>query len=115
MYKLIKVYEYDEENGNSETNVPPPTNPWEFLDFILDKVNKIPEEYADSATIEMYGTTNYDSGYINIEIYYTRPETQEELDLIAASKAKAIARVIETDKIMLNRLIKEYGVPDDYS
>ena len=58
-----------------------PENPDEFLKWWTDKFDLIPEEYRANAKVECTSETFYECSHLEIEIYYTRPETDEEIRL----------------------------------
>ena len=58
-----------------------PENLDEFLRWWTDKFDLIPEEYRANAKVECTSEACWGSSYPNIKIYYTRPETNEEIRL----------------------------------
>lgn len=85
----------------------PPDCASEFLAWFERKLAGIPEEFRDSATIDI---EEYDYDRPGIEINYDRPETDEEesaresweLQLTERHKRDAIAKIA--------RLKEEYGI-----
>jgi hypothetical protein len=57
----------------------PSSNAVDFVSFIVQTIESIPEEYRNEARIEIDSNLGYeDSTTTSIEIYYYRPETEEE-------------------------------------
>ncbi len=58
----------------------PPTSLVGFIDWFQQKLNAIPKQYRDLAWIDL--RTDYEgvSWYVDFSIYYTRPETNIEID-----------------------------------
>ena len=75
----------------------PPLNAIEFLEWVTDNINRIPEEFRDEADVEIDVDEDYGTYFPKIMISYRRPETddeerkreeQEELELLAELQAK---------------------------
>jgi hypothetical protein len=77
----VKVYEKDDFYEV-------PSNAKEFILFFQEKIDLIPDQFKDSAFIEIDSRTYCDSSYINIDIHYFRPKTEEELQLDAENSAR---------------------------
>ncbi len=58
-----------------------PENLDEFLKWWTNKFDLIPEEHRANAQVECTSGTFYECLHLEIEIYYTRPETDEEIRL----------------------------------
>ena len=58
-----------------------PENLDEFLRWWTDKVDMIPQEYRAEAKVECTSGIFYECSHLEIEIYYNRPETDEEIRL----------------------------------
>jgi hypothetical protein len=71
--KTIKVYE---ESGCYDI----PEKASEFMAFWQSKLDKIPDEFIDSARIEVEANSYYDSVTLDVEITYVRPETDGEME-----------------------------------
>jgi hypothetical protein len=56
-----------------------PRNAEAFITFFQEKLNLIPEEFRSSATIDLETSPFYDSTEETLEVYYIRPETEEEI------------------------------------
>ena len=50
-----------------------------FMVFIQNEIDKIPDEYKDSAEIRFEPVVEWDCPYLSLEITYMRPATDEEL------------------------------------
>ena len=62
----------------SDTSPYFPSDPKEFMEYFQSKLDKVPNEFKDSARIEI--DTDYCGDYskITLDIFYFRPETSEE-------------------------------------
>lgn len=76
MNKKEKVFSSEQYDANF-----PPSNLKAFINHFVEIYNSIPEKYKDSAEIEIDTTSSYDSYYAEIEVRYTRPETEQEYAL----------------------------------
>ena len=50
----------------------------DFLTWINKKIESIPVQFRENASIEISGENRHQTNYAKIDIYYFRPETQEE-------------------------------------
>lgn len=64
---LISCYEYNA-----------PSSLLDFKDWIDGLLDDVPEQYRDSACFEIESESDYDGCSTKIEVYYMRPETEEE-------------------------------------
>lgn len=72
----IKIEVFNKEQYQGEW---PEENAIKFLEWFEEKISSIPEEFRSSAKVELESVSGYeDSSYAAIEIYYYRPETEEE-------------------------------------
>jgi hypothetical protein len=71
--RLITDYLVKETGYN-----PIPTKFKDAITYLQDLYNKIPEENQDSARINISVCSVYGDDYVGVEIYYSRPETDEE-------------------------------------
>jgi hypothetical protein len=61
------------------------------IELLQDKLEEIPEQYRGMATCEISSRNGYEgSTYATIEISYTRPETDEEVEQRIATQQHAI-------------------------
>lgn len=69
--KEVTVWSSDEWDSKR------PTNLVDFIVFLTEKVNSIPEEYRDTAEFHLYsdGMAGCTDSYAAIEVCYTRPRT----------------------------------------
>jgi len=72
--KTIKVTVY---KADTFSNLP--KNAEAFIAFFQKQLDLIPEEFRSSATIDLDTSPFYDSVEETIEVYYSRPETEEEI------------------------------------
>ena len=75
MKKQINITVFDKEQYDGEW---PPEAAEEFIAWFVGKVETIPEEHRATATIELTSASSYDCSFANVEISYSRPETDEE-------------------------------------
>ena len=75
MKKQIDVTVFDEEQYADGW---PPEDANEFIAWLVEKINSIPEEHRATAKIEIDTTSSYGDTYANLAIKYNRPETDEE-------------------------------------
>jgi len=64
---------YDDKNSSDW----PATNPIKFIQWFQEKIDLIPDEFKESASIEI---SSDDAGVPEIDIYYYRPENEEETE-----------------------------------
>jgi hypothetical protein len=67
----VDVFNSEQYNGRDW----PSENAIDFIGWFNEKISLIPEEFRDSATIDI--SSPYE--YVSIEIYYKRPETKEDI------------------------------------
>lgn len=71
----------------------PPETAAEFMAWWQSMIDRIPEEHRSEARIEIDTTAGYDRDFAHLEIYYLRPETDEERAArVQAEQARAEAR-----------------------
>ena len=76
MKNNVTVTVFDKEQYDGEW---PPENAAECLAWFAEKIDGIPEEFRDTAKVEISSASGYEgSSYGHIEISYTRQETDEE-------------------------------------
>jgi hypothetical protein len=56
----------------------PPEGLAEFREWVDDLLEGIPEEFRDSAKIQIDSTTSYGQSLATVTVSYVRPETDEE-------------------------------------
>lgn len=87
-----------------------PSNPEEFLDYWKLKFNLIPPEYKNNAYIELIGRTRWeDDDCLDVEIYYIRPETDEEYTKRLDMERLAEFQQEEREREQLRKLKEKYG------
>ena len=86
-----------------------PEKPDEFLAFWKDKIDRIPEEYRDSATIEVKGVDNYGDPGVKVTVSYVRPETDEEEDRRKRGNQETKDSIERRELEELRRLTKKYN------
>jgi len=78
MRKQKRVTVFDKEQYNGDW---PPSNATEFVAWFAEKISEIPVEYRETAQIDIDSSSCYDSSFASIEIFYDRPETDDEMSL----------------------------------
>lgn len=107
----VLVYESDEYCSDF-----PPTNLQEFVLFFAEILKNIPDEYKDSAEIEVSTKGYYgESSYAVIKVSYERPETEEEKK--EREKREQSQKLFQKERELaeLERLKKKYESFDDQS
>lgn len=85
------------------------TSAWEFKKRIDDAFNSIPEEFQDDAGFDVEATEYYGSYETSMEMYYYRPETDEEMRERQKKLRSKKAVEEEREKELLKQLQKKYG------
>lgn len=98
--KTIKVYE---ERGCSDI----PEKASEFMAFWQSKLDKIPDEFMDSARIKVEAETYYDCASLDVEISYTRPESDSEIESREYQEKQSADRDKERKLAAYNKLKQE--------
>jgi len=70
-FKNVTVYEEDIEYRVSE-------RPKEFMAFFQSKIDLVPNEFSDSATIKIVAEQSYGCSELNLTVGYSRLETDDE-------------------------------------
>ena len=87
----------------------PPSNAIEFISWLTEKIELIPIEYRKEAIIDINSQHGYDeTTYADIKIYYTRPETDEEMADREALEDRCKKLVIERELLKLVELKAKY-------
>ena len=102
----IKVEVFNEEQYDGEW---PSENGAEFIAWFQEKLESIPQEFRGSAKIELDSVSGYEgSSYASIEIYYYRPETEEEAK-VRESKSQYRAELLRQRELrQLEELKRKY-------
>ena len=88
----------------------PEENAIKFLAWFEEKINSIPKEFKDSAKVELEAVSSYGGcAYASIEIYYYRPETDEE-EIARKAKEQNKAELQKQRELrQLEELKRKYG------
>ena len=107
MKKIITVTVFDKEQYNGEW---PPEDAAGAIAWLSEKVGSIPEAFRSTAKIEFNSVGGYEGSHCaQIEITYTRPETdEEESDRIQAEETR-LQRQRASEMDTLARLQAKYG------
>ena len=93
MRQQKRVTVFDQEQHDGEW---PPTDATEFAAWFAGKLGEIPGEYMASAKIEIDSAGGYEgSHYGHIEIYYDRPETDDEMTSREAGELRRKIELLE--------------------
>jgi len=106
MKNKIYVTAFDEDK-----NYDLPTKPDELIAFFQEKIALVPEEYKDTAEIEIEAESIFDNyTALNIKITYRRPESDEE-EKKRLEREKAQKEWRENQELcQLEKLKEKYGV-----
>lgn len=103
---IVRITVFSQEQYGGDW---PPVQAADFVAWFQGHVNGIPEQYRDTARIEIDSTSGWeDSHYARIEISYKRPETDEELSARRATERARISEQEEAEKRQLAALKKKY-------
>ena len=69
----VEVYKYDFVGGHI------PTKADEFMEFWQDKLKLIPDEFMESALINIDEIEEYGASYLSAKVTYKRPKTDEKI------------------------------------
>lgn len=80
----------------------------DFLKGFFEELDKIPQEYREKAVVSKVVTDGYDGHEVQIEIYYSRPETDEEYTerLLGYEMSKKAEE--QQERKLLEKLKKKY-------
>jgi hypothetical protein len=81
----------------------------DYIVMLQQKLNEIPEEHRAEAQFRSGTFYEYGESYAEAEIYYWRPETDEEMDLRLVRERKVSAQHEELERATLAKLQKKYA------
>ena len=87
-----------------------PTKPDEFIAFFEEKIALVPNEYRDSARVEVEADIYYDSTKLNVMVSYKRLETDEEENARLKREKEQKAWKENQELCQLEKLKEKYGV-----
>ena len=88
----------------------PGNTPAELLRWFEGKISAIPTEFMDTARVKLDTASGYEgASYVSIEIYYHRPETDEEAAAREARERADAERLKQRDLSRLEELKRKYG------
>jgi hypothetical protein len=103
----VRVTVFDQEQYDGDW---PHDDALACLGWFQSKVDKIPAEYRDSATIEIDSRSGYEgSHYARIRICYWRPETPEETAERNAKIERNLRDREAQERLQLAALSAKYG------
>lgn len=91
----------------------PPENAVEFLTWFQSKMAKIPAGYRGDAVVRIGSRACFDSDVPTLEIYYTRPETDDEIRARIMAERREREQVRQRELAMLRALQAKYGDQPD--
>lgn len=109
MRKNVSVTIFD---GDEYATDWPPTNAIECVAWFSRKLESIPHEYRDAASINIASVSGRDysySHYVRIDIWYRRPETDEELAVLEEKELRKQEAHKALDLKTLAELKAKYG------
>jgi hypothetical protein len=83
-----------------------PSNPVKFLQFWIEKIEVVPEEYRRDAKVE----AELEDGYLNFSLSYFRPETADEKRIRLERAEVDKKRITDRDLAAYNRLKEKLGL-----
>lgn len=83
-------------------------NAQQVLEWVQEKVSKIPAEYMSKSWIIFSAEDNYDSHIARISIGYCRPETDEEMAQRLAAEAMSFDEKMRAELEVLAKLKAKY-------
>lgn len=101
MQKLEVLYD-----GETWQHDFPSENLTDFIQWFQDKLDKIPPEYRDSATVDF--STYDDETNIRLQVSYLRPETKEESELRLKLEAERLNTLRQYELKQLEKLKAKY-------
>lgn len=81
----------------------------EFQAEINRAVESIPSDHLDAAHIEFKAYEGYGNMYCEVEIWYTRDKTPEELEADRSAQARELKRQETREREQLRKLLSKYG------
>lgn len=87
-----------------------PNNSAEFIKWWEEKFNLCPSEYSEKLQVDCSTSTYYDSSQLEVEIYYYRPETDEEYENRLKKEQQALEFRKNQELCELERLKKKYEI-----
>jgi len=107
MTKQIKItIFYQEQYGGPDW---PPEDAIKYIEWFSEKLASIPEEHRKNAKIELDSSGGYeDSSYVKIKIYYSREETDLEIQAREEKERFAREETKKRDLAMLSALKAKY-------
>ena len=107
MRNRTQVIVFDKEQYEGDW---PPTEATEYVAWFAAKLEAIPAEYLATAKIVISGVGSYqDSYYLNIEIYYHRMETDDEMAYREAEERLREEQQKAHELLTLAELKAKYG------
>lgn len=106
MKKDIKIVVFEDDSCAYDL----PSKPEEFLEWWSDKFALVPEEYRETTNIDCSTSTSYDCAQFEVEISYTRFETDVEEAARLKKEADRKKFVENQELCQLEKLRVKYGV-----
>jgi len=106
MKREVRIIVFEDDDIEDDI----PTAPAEFMAFWREKIDLIPQEFMDTANIDLVGDSRWESGYLEARISFTRLETDEE-EAARLKKEEDRRKFIENQELcQLENLKAKYGV-----
>ena len=97
---------YKQINVSFDTMFEFPSDPAKFLQFWIEKIEVVPEEYRHDAKVE----AELEDGYLNFSLIYFRPETADEERVRLECAEVDKKRITDRDLAAYNRLKEKLGL-----
>jgi hypothetical protein len=101
--KTIKIYKEEECYAIPEKAT-------EFMAFWQSKLDKIPDEFMDSARVEVEAESYHNGASLDVEISYVRPETDSEMESREYQEKQIADRNKERKLAAYNKLKQELAL-----
>lgn len=86
----------------------PPTNALACIGWFQSMLAQVPAEYRDKAVVEISGHESYGDGYARIEMYFDRPETDEEMAARIEHEDRNRQTAMRSASLQLERYRKQF-------
>lgn len=101
----VKILVFNAEEDDTSF---PPRNLPTFVKWVSEALESIPHEHRNSAEIDFFARTDYESAHVEITVDYSRPETDEEFEARYQSVARRAAQKEMAERKLLGELLQKY-------
>ena len=109
LLKTVKVLDTEQYEADF-----PPDNLVALNEWLQGYLASIPPEYRKDAKVHLgYREDHGDSIWVTVRIFYTRPETPEEIAERVNRRAEAVAEKERQEKLLYSQLKVKYESPEE--